>query len=68
MNPPTPLDLSKLKVYPLAQRKSLSQIHDILVNPDTPPPACDAAAAAAVESCARQIAAARKKNASVMLM
>ncbi|MBI5686843.1 MAG: hypothetical protein HZC54_17385 [Verrucomicrobia bacterium] len=68
MNPPTPLDLSKLKVYPLSQRKSLSQIHDILVNPDTAPPACDAAAAAAVERCARQVAAARKKNTSVMLM
>ncbi|MCX6910828.1 MAG: hypothetical protein NTY01_22690 [Verrucomicrobia bacterium] len=68
MNPPIPLDLSKLKVFPLAQRKSLSQIHDILVNPDTAPPACDAAAAAAVERCARQIAASRKRNASVMLI
>ena len=68
MNAPTPLDLSKLKVYPLAQRKSLSAIHEILVNPDATPEACDAAALAAVERCARQVAAARKKNASVMMM
>jgi hypothetical protein len=68
MKTPAPLDLSKLKVYPLARRKSLSQIHDILVNPDTPPPACDATTAAGVENCAQQIKAARKKNASVMLM
>ena len=68
MNPPSPLDLSKLKVYPLARRKSLSQIHDILVNPDTPPPTCNPATAAAVDACVQQIKAARKKNASVMLI
>jgi hypothetical protein len=67
MNPVIPLDLSKLKVYPLSQRKSLSAIHEILVNPDSAPPACDAAAAA-VGRCARQIASARQRKASVMLI
>ena len=37
-NPPIPLDLRKLKVYPLAQRRSQSRIEDILINPDAAPP------------------------------
>jgi hypothetical protein len=61
---PKPLDLKKLKVYPLAQRKSLSSIEKILVTPgDSSPPASDNAA-----DCVERIRAARKRDASVILM
>ncbi len=43
---PEPLDLRKVKVYPLAERQSLSAIDRILVDPDQPPRACDPAALA----------------------
>ncbi len=40
---PLPLDLSKLKVFPLAERRSLTQVEAILVDPDThPAPLSDA--------------------------
>ena len=32
----TPLDLSKLKVFPLAERKSLTRADEILIEPDAP--------------------------------
>ena len=58
MNPfPTPLDLRKLKVYPLAQRRSMSRIEDILVNPDAAPPPISAVLAKKIEHCAQEIAA-----------
>ena len=63
-----PLDLKKLKVYPLAQRKSMSRIEEILINPDAPAPACSKATQDAVENCARQILDARQRNAGVILM
>jgi hypothetical protein len=61
---PTPLDLKKLKVYPLAQRKSLSSIEKILMTPGNPStPAGDCTA-----DCVERIRAARKRDASVILM
>jgi predicted AAA+ superfamily ATPase len=33
-----PIDLKKLRVFPLAERKSLTRIDEILVDPDAPPP------------------------------
>ncbi len=65
---PQPLDLKKVKVYPLTQRKSLSSIDRILVEPDQAPPRCEPAAEAALGDCARAIAAARQRGASVILM
>jgi hypothetical protein len=65
---PQPLDLSKVKVYPLATRRSLSAIEKLLVGPEEPPRPCGAAAEAAIRACARQIAAARQRHASVILM
>ena len=38
-----PLDLSRLKVYPLAQRKSLTRADDILLDPDAGRGRCPAA-------------------------
>jgi hypothetical protein len=37
--PPVPLDLKKVNVFPLATRKRMARVEDILVNPATPPPA-----------------------------
>ena len=65
---PSPLDLHKLKVYPLAQRRSLSRIEDILVDPDSAPPAVAPELANRIELCAREIAAARQAKASVMFL
>ncbi len=67
-NFPAPLDLKKVKVYPLAQRESLSHIEKILIDPDKPPPPCSAEISAAVRECAGRIKAARTRNASVILM
>src|SRR6266581_1438562 len=41
---PQPLDLSRLKVYPLAQRHSMSRVEEVLVEPSTQPAPCDDAA------------------------
>ena len=35
-----PLDLTKLKVYPLAERASEARLEEILVSPDAEPAAC----------------------------
>jgi hypothetical protein len=67
-NPPIPLDLRKLKVYPLAQRHSMSQIEEILIKPDSAPPPCPEATAAIIRQCAQNILAARKRGASVIFM
>jgi len=67
-NPPTPLDLKKIKVLPLAQRKSLTTIQEILVDPDQPTPAGPAEVRATLQDCVARIRAARKRDASVILM
>jgi hypothetical protein len=65
---PRPLDLKKLRVYPLRERKSMSRIEEILVDPDSPPPPCTDWIVQRVKVCAERILAARKKNASVMFL
>jgi hypothetical protein len=65
---PEPIDVRKVKVYPLAERESLSQLERILIEPGKRPRTCDAAASRAIQECARSIAAAREGGASVMLM
>ena len=65
---PTPLDLKKLKVYPMAQRRSLSAIEKVLVEPSKAPAPCPAEVESAIQNCADKIAAARKRDASVILM
>jgi len=65
---PQPIDLRKVKVYPLAERESLSRVDSILVDPGQEPRACDAEASAAIAECACGIAAARRAGASVMLI
>src|SRR6266446_5829016 len=65
---PHPIDLSKVRVQPLAERRSLSALEKILVDPTQPPPDCEPEALNAIQDCARNIAAARRQGASVVLM
>src|SRR5580704_16937600 len=64
----SPLDLSRLKVFPLAERKNLTRADDILIDPEAPPKACSEASASSIQHCARQIRAARDRKAAVMLI
>jgi hypothetical protein len=63
-----PIDLSKLKVFPLAERKSLTRADDIVIDPDTPPKPCPEKLAPLIRDCANSIRAARKRGAAVMLI
>ena len=65
---PEPLDLKRLKVYPLAERRSLSSIEKILVSPAQTPPPCPVEVQSLIRDCAQKIRGARKRNASVILM
>ncbi|HSU53037.1 MAG TPA: hypothetical protein VLT36_03140 [Candidatus Dormibacteraeota bacterium] len=68
MTPPEPLDLKRLKVYPLAERKSLSSIEKILVNPQAAPSPVPTATKSLIEQCAQKITETRKRNAAVILL
>src|SRR2546428_6851663 len=67
-NFPKPIDLTKVKVYPLSQRASLSSIEKIVVDPSSPPAPLNPELLRGVEDCAAKITAARKRNSSVILM
>ncbi len=69
MKVPAPLDLKKVKVHPLASRRSMARVEDILVHPEAPPPALpNELIRGRVELCARQIQSARARGASVMFL
>jgi hypothetical protein len=63
-----PIDLKEIKVYPLAQRQSLSSIEKLLVDPDGPVPPVDSELQKTIDLCARKISDARKRKSSVMLI
>ena len=63
-----PLDLGRLKVYPLAERNHLTQADDILIDPEDTPRTCSAPNAASIQECAGLIRAARERDAAVMLI
>jgi len=65
---PEPIDLKRVRVYPLSRRQSLSSIEKMVIDPAKPAAPCDPASAKMVEECAERITAARKRNASVILM
>src|SRR5215471_16335108 len=65
---PTPLDLGKVKVYPLAERQSLSTLEKIIVHPATQPPPCPAPLQAPLTEAVNRIRQARERGASVMLL
>ena len=68
MQSPVPLDLSKVRVFPLAQRKSLSTVDEVLIEPTTAPPPVSDFNAALIERCACDIKAALERGASVMFI
>ncbi len=57
-----PLDLSKLKVYPLAERKSLTRADEILIDPDSEPKPCPEQLVGLVQDSADKILAARRAS------
>lgn len=65
---PAPLDLKRVKVLPLAERLSESNLTDILVDPETTPPALPPNLLAAVKESAHKIASAHQHKAGVMLL
>jgi hypothetical protein len=65
---PTPLDLTQVKVFPLADRRSLSSIEKILIDPDRTAPTLPTVLQPALAACAAKIRAARERGASVMLL
>jgi len=68
-NFPAPLDLTRVKVYPLAARKSMAAITDILVSPlASPPTLANDFIRSRIELCAQQIRAARAAGRSVMFL
>jgi hypothetical protein len=63
-----PLDLTRLKVLPLAERASEARLEDILVSPDAEPAACSSQNQVQIRQCAGRIARARQRQAAVMLI
>jgi rfaE bifunctional protein kinase chain/domain len=59
-----PLDLSKIKTYPIAQRRNLVHLND-LIDPDAPPPFFEHAE---LEAVAQQVIAARQAGCPVIWM
>lgn len=57
-----PIDLSKLRVYPLAQRRRHSRIEEVLVEPANPPKPCKAPVSRIILDCATKIRAALERN------
>jgi hypothetical protein len=62
------LDLQQLKVRPLAERRSLTRVEEILVDPASSPPDAPPEILAAVRDCARAMADARRNQAGIMLI
>ena len=59
---PAPLDLRQLKVYPLSDRKSLTRIQDILLEPADDPRPLAVEQIQAVDRAAAAILQARKRS------
>jgi hypothetical protein len=59
-------DPSEIRAHPLAERRSLLNVDEILVDPDAAPPATDSAAR--IDGAAESIRRARKRGAAVILM
>ncbi|MGO9109446.1 MAG: hypothetical protein ACLP9L_09445 [Thermoguttaceae bacterium] len=66
--PGAPLDLRRLRVYPLAQRRSLTRVEEILVDPAAVPKPLDARLSASLDELAAKIRAARQRDAAVILI
>jgi hypothetical protein len=65
---PEPLNLGELRIFPLANRRSLTQADEILVDPDATPAPCPERIAHLVGDCAANILAAQRRGAAVVLI
>jgi len=63
-----PFQRSKLKVFPIEERKSLTRVEDILLDPDQAPAEVDAFRKKQIQHSAQSILQSREKGASVMLI
>jgi len=63
-----PLDLDRLKVFPLSERQSLTRADEILIDPQSPAPPCPGPVESQIAQCAERILRAREREASVMLI
>src|SRR6266704_1207603 len=63
-----PLDLSKPRVYPLAERHSESRLEAILAEPPDGPAPCPDNTARIIRDCALRIRSALQRNGAVMLI
>lgn len=62
------LDLSRLRVFPLAQRASLTRADDILIDPNKPPPGVSDRLTDSIRRCAEAVRSARSNGAAVILI
>src|SRR5215831_10940938 len=65
---PAPLDLTRIKVYPLSRRESLSTLERFVIPPEQQPTPCEPQALEFVKDCASKIIASRARGAGVLLM
>lgn len=64
---PEPLDLSRVKVFPLEERKSLTRAEDILIDPESDPAEIDERLQASIQRCAGRVREAHATGASILL-
>lgn len=62
------LDTANVRVFPLAKRKSMTRLEDILIPPSRSPQPCPANVEPLLKSCVEDVKRAREKNAAVILM
>ncbi len=65
---PEPFDITRLKVFPLAERASMATIEETLVPADRPPAPCGEVNTKLIRHAADRIREARARGASVMLI
>jgi hypothetical protein len=63
-----PLDLTRVRVYPLAERESLSQVGEVVIEPSSKPPPCSDEILRAVRSSVESIRRALDRKAGVMFI
>lgn len=65
---PTPLDLKKIKAFPLSQRRNLSTLEELLEFSQSESAPCSEASMGHIRNAVTKITSARKRGASVMLI
>ncbi len=65
---PAPLDLTRVKAYPLRQRDSLNSLERMLIDPGLPPRAVPPPIEGSIRTSLEKVRQARQRGASVLLM